>query len=114
MSAADSCTNVTSHPTAEWTARQILEAFPFETAPRYVLRDRDGIYGERFREQVAVMNIKEVLSAPRSPWQRTYVEGVIGTFVLDNKSSVLWRSPLCGAEARAAHQLEWSLDFSAT
>src|SRR6266704_572286 len=71
--------NVTAHPTAEWTARQILEAFPFETAPKYLLRDRDGIYGAEFREQVAVMNITEVLSAPRSPWQRAYVERVIGS-----------------------------------
>jgi len=71
--------NVTAHPTAEWTARQILEAFPFETAPKYLLRDRDGIYGSEFREQVAVMNITEVLSAPRSPWQRAYVERVIGS-----------------------------------
>jgi putative transposase len=71
--------NVPAHPTAEWTARQIVEAFPFESAPKYLLRDRDGIYGEAFREQVAVMNIKEVLSAPRSPWQRAYVERVIGS-----------------------------------
>src|SRR5215813_636021 len=71
--------NVTAHPTAEWTARQILQAFPFETAPKYLLRDRDGVYGEAFREQVAVMNIKEVLGAPRSPWQRAYVERVIGS-----------------------------------
>ena len=71
--------NVTAHPTAEWTGRQILEAFPFETAPRYLLRDRDRIYGKAFCDQVAVMNIKEVLSAPRSPWQRAYVERVIGS-----------------------------------
>src|SRR6516164_11803454 len=71
--------NVTAHPTAEWAAHQILEAFPFETAPRYLLRDRDRIYGQEFRNQIAVMNIKEVLSAPRSPWQRAYVERVIGS-----------------------------------
>src|SRR5262245_38394445 len=70
--------NVTAHPTAEWTARQIVEAFPFESAPKYLLRDR-GIYGTEFREQVAIMNIEEVLSAPRSPWQRAYVERVIGS-----------------------------------
>src|SRR5436309_8649267 len=69
--------NVTAHPTAEWTARQILEAFPFDLAPKYLLRDRDRIYGHAFREQVAVMQIKEVLGAPRSPWQRAYVERVI-------------------------------------
>ena len=69
----------TAHPTAEWTAQQMLEAFPFDTAPRYLLRDRDGIYGQEFRDQVTVMNIKEVLAAPRSPWQRAYVERVIGS-----------------------------------
>ena len=61
------------------TARQIVEAFPFDTAPKYLLRDRDKIYGEAFREQVAVMNIKEVLGAPKSPWQRAYVERGIGS-----------------------------------
>jgi putative transposase len=71
--------NVTAHPTAEWTAQQMLEAFPFDTAPRYLLRDRDRIYGQEFRDQVAVMSINEVLSAPRSPWQRAYVERVIGS-----------------------------------
>ena len=59
--------------------RQILEAFPFETTPKYLLRDRDRIYGEAFCEQVDVMNIKEVLSAPRAPWQRACVECVIGS-----------------------------------
>jgi putative transposase len=71
--------NVTAHPTAEWTAQQMLEAFPFDTVPRYLLRDRDRIYGQEFRKQVAIMNINEVLSAPRSPWQRAYVERVIGS-----------------------------------
>jgi putative transposase len=55
------------------------EAFPFDTVPRYLLRDRDGIYGMEFRKQVEAMNIREVLSAPRSPWQRAYVERVIGS-----------------------------------
>jgi hypothetical protein len=71
--------NVTAHPTAEWTAQQILEAYPFDTAPRYLLRDRDRIYGQEFRNQLAVMDINEVLSAPRSPWQRAYVERLIGS-----------------------------------
>src|SRR5262249_17595465 len=65
--------NVTTHPTAEWTAQQMLEAFPFDTAPKYLLRDRDGIYGRAFRKQVEVTNINEVLSAPRSPCHRAYV-----------------------------------------
>src|SRR5205823_6080827 len=69
--------NVTAHPTAAWTAQQIVEAFPF--APKYLLRDRDRIYGDAFRKQVEVLGIKEVLSAPRSPWQRAYIERIIGS-----------------------------------
>jgi hypothetical protein len=71
--------NVTAHSTAEWTGQQLREAFPFEQVPRYLLRDRDGIFGSEFRKVVKAMGIKEVLSAPRSPWQRAYVERVIGT-----------------------------------
>src|ERR1700716_1379248 len=70
---------VTAHPTAEWTVQQLREAFPFENVPRYLLRDRDGIFGGEFRKDVKAMGIKEALSAPRSPWQRAYVERVIGT-----------------------------------
>jgi hypothetical protein len=47
-----------AHPTREWTAQQMREAFPFDTAPKYLLRDRDGIYGQEFRQQVEIMNIK--------------------------------------------------------
>jgi putative transposase len=71
--------NVTSHPTAEWTGQQLREGFPFDQLPRYLLRDRDGIFGDQFRQQVTDMGIHEVLSAPRSPWQRAYVERVIGS-----------------------------------
>jgi putative transposase len=71
--------NVTSHPTAEWTAQQIVEAFPFDSAPQYLLRDQDRIYGCEVRKQVSAMNIQEVLGAPRSPWQRAYVERVVGS-----------------------------------
>src|SRR5262249_40634435 len=71
--------NVTAHPTAEWTAHQIVEAFPFDSSPKYLLRDRDRIYGTEFRKQVDAMGIQEVLSAPRCPWQRAYVERVIGS-----------------------------------
>ena len=70
---------VTADPTAEWTAQQLREAFPWETAPRYLLRDRDRIFGADFVKQVKAMGIKQVLSAPRSPWQRAYMERVIGT-----------------------------------
>ena len=61
---------VTAHPTAEWTAQQMREAFPWDDAPRYLLRDRDRIFGKDFVDQVKAMGIKQVLSAPRSPWQR--------------------------------------------
>jgi transposase InsO family protein len=70
---------VTAHPTAEWTAQQMREAFPWDSAPRYLLRDRDRIFGPEFVQQVKAMGIKQVLSAPRSSWQRAYVERVIGT-----------------------------------
>ena len=71
--------NVTEQPTAQWTAQQVIEAFPFETAPRYLLRDRDGIYGREFRRRVEGMGIEQVCTAPRSPWQNPYVERLIGS-----------------------------------
>jgi len=58
--------NVTENPTARWTARQVVEAFPWDSAPRYLLRDRDGVYGDEFRRQVAAMGIEEVLSLGRA------------------------------------------------
>ena len=61
--------NVTDSPTAAWTAQQIVEAFPDDSAPRFLLRDRDSIYGGEFRRRVNDMRIAEVLTAPRSPWQ---------------------------------------------
>jgi len=71
--------NVTEHPTAAWTAQQIIEAFPEETAPRFLLRDRDQIYGQEFRRRVHGMKIEEVITAPHSPWQSPYVERLIGS-----------------------------------
>ena len=71
--------NVTEHPTAQWAAQQLVEAFPFDSAPRYLLRDRDSIYGGRFRNRVKSLGIDEVLTAPRSPWQNPYVERIIGS-----------------------------------
>jgi putative transposase len=71
--------NVTSSPSAAWTANQIVQAFPWESAPRYLLRDRDGIYGAVFRNRVRNLGIKEVVIARRSPWQNPYAERVIGT-----------------------------------
>ena len=71
--------NVTEHPSAEWTALQIVQALTWETAPRYMIRDRDSIYGARFRGRIHNMGIEEVVIAPRSPWQSPYVERVIGS-----------------------------------
>jgi putative transposase len=71
--------NITEHPTAQWTAQQMIDAFPWETAPRYLLRDRDSIYGEAFQQRVGNMGIEEVKIAPRSPWQSPYVERFIGS-----------------------------------
>ena len=71
--------HVTAHPTADWVAQQLREAFPFDQAPKYLLRDRDRIFGSDFTKQVEDMGIEEVLSAPRSPWHRAYVERLIGT-----------------------------------
>ena len=70
---------VTAHPTAEWTAHQLREAFPWDSAPQYLLRDRDRIFGHEFVEQVKAMGIEQVLGAPRSPWQRAYIERLIGS-----------------------------------
>jgi putative transposase len=71
--------NDTGNPTAGWLARQVTEAFPWDTAPRYLLRDRDASYGADFRKQVDATEITEVVSAARSPWQNAYVERVIGS-----------------------------------
>ena len=71
--------NVTTHPTARWAAQQIVEAFPFEEVPRFLLRDRDGIYSQDIRDRVEHMGIEEVLTAPRHPSQNPYAERVIGS-----------------------------------
>jgi putative transposase len=71
--------NVTEHPTAQWAAQQLSEAFPWETAPRYLIRDRDRVYGSAFRTRVESIGIVEVLTAPRSPWQNPFAERAIGS-----------------------------------
>ncbi len=70
---------VTENPTQVWLSHQMTEAFPWDTAPRYLLRDRDTSYGPAFRDRVQVMGIEEVVTAPRSPWQNPYVERLIGS-----------------------------------
>ena len=71
--------NVTDHPTAAWTAQQIVEAFAAREPARYVIRDRDSIYGNEVRVRIASLGIEEVLTAPQSPWQNPYVERLIGS-----------------------------------
>lgn len=80
---------MTEHPTAEWTAQQIVEAFPWDTTPRYLLRDRDSIYGRAFRDRVKNLDIEEVKIAPRSPWQNPYCERVIGSIRRDMLDHVI-------------------------
>ncbi len=69
----------TANPTADWLARQISEAFPWDTAPKYLVRDRDGVYGDVFKRRVRAMGIRDRPTAPRSPWQNAYVERLIGS-----------------------------------
>lgn len=64
--------NVTESPTAAWTGQQVVEAFPWDSAPRYLLRDRDGKYGEDFARRVTALDIEQVLTSPHSPWQKGY------------------------------------------
>ena len=70
---------VTAHPTADWLARQIVEAFPWDQAPRYLIRDRDRAYGNKFLRCLKAMGIRDHPTAPRSPWQNAYVERLIGS-----------------------------------
>ena len=70
---------VTTNPTAEWLARQITEAFPWDTVPGFLIRDNDGAYGEVFTRRLRAMGIRDRPIAPRSPWQNGYVERSIGS-----------------------------------
>ena len=80
--------NVTDHPTATWSAQQVVDAFPDDTAPRWLHRDRDRIYGDVFQRRLAGMGIAEVVSAPASPWQNPYVERLIGSIRRDESVSI--------------------------
>src|SRR6266481_5940251 len=71
--------NVTRHPTAEWIAQQLTEAFPWNESPRYLIRDRDGIYGAAVTRRLRAMGIRDKPIAPGSPWQNAYAERLIGT-----------------------------------
>ncbi len=71
--------NVTEHPTAAWTAQRLVDAFPDDSAPSYLLRDRDSVYGHVFRQRLKGMGVGEVLTTPQSPWQNPFAERLIGS-----------------------------------
>ena len=71
--------DVTENPTAAWTAQQIVEAFPEDAVPRYLLRDRDKICGQYFRDRLRGMGMEEVMIAPQSPWQNAFAERLVGS-----------------------------------
>jgi transposase InsO family protein len=71
--------SVTTHPTAEWVARQITEAFPWDEAPRYMIRDRDRIYGSVVTRRLRAIGIRDKPTAPASPWQNGFAERLIGS-----------------------------------
>ena len=71
--------NVTANPTAEWVARQITEAFPWDEAPHYMIRDRDRIYGSVVTRRLRSMGIRDRPTAPASPWQNGVAERLIGS-----------------------------------
>jgi putative transposase len=75
--------NVTESPTAAWTGRQMVEAFPWDSAPRYMIRDRDKKFGDEFNHRVSALDMNQVLIAARSPWQNPYVERMIGSIRRD-------------------------------
>ena len=70
---------MTDHPTAEWIAQQITEAFPWDEAPTHLIRDRDAAYGHAVRRRIAAMGIRDHPIAPRSPWQNGHAERLIGS-----------------------------------
>lgn len=70
---------ITEHPTSEWVAQQMVEAFPERDVPRYLIRDRDASYGNEFRQRIQSLGMKEVITAARSPWQNAFAERLIGS-----------------------------------
>jgi transposase InsO family protein len=74
---------VTAHPTAEWISHQLIEAYGWKAAPRYIIRDRDAVYGEVFIRRLRAMSIRDRPTAPRSLWQNGYCERAIGSIRRD-------------------------------
>jgi hypothetical protein len=96
----------TTQPTAAWVSQQLREACPFDTAPAFLHRDRDGIYGDAVSDTLKAMGIEEVLSAPRSPWQNPYCERVIGTLRRE-----LFNHVIVTGEARARALLKEYVEY---
>ena len=92
---------VTEHPTEEWTMQQMREAFSRDQAPRYVLRDRDAIYGRDFDAMTRDMGKEEVLTAARSPWQNPFVEGWWAP-----SDASAWTTLSCGTKDRLRRTLQ--------
>jgi hypothetical protein len=105
---------VTEHPTAAWTAQQIIEAFPNDTAPRWLLRDHDAIYGDVFRRRVAGMGITEVITSPSSPWQNPYAERLIGSIRREcpGPRDRPWRAASATTPDGVCHLLSWGANPS--
>ena len=106
--------NITEHPTAAWTAQQMIEAFPDDTAPRWLLRDRDAIYGDAFRRRVAGMGIGEVLASPSSPWQNPYAEtrDRIHSPRVSGSCDRAWRVASATASDLVSQLLSWGANAS--
>jgi transposase InsO family protein len=107
--------NVTAHPTAAWTAQQLREAWPWDTAPRFVIRDRDGIYGAEVQAAMQAMGIEGVVIAPRAPWQNPFVERAIGSLrreCLDHV--IIWNERSLRSHLRQylAYYHEWRTHLS--
>jgi len=86
--------NVTTYPTAAWTAQQMVEAFPFNETPEYLIPDRDGTYGHEFRQRLKHMGIKDVVISPRSPWQNGYGSGCTSLTCPPKTEPVVVRVPM--------------------
>jgi hypothetical protein len=94
--------NVTRNPTAEWIARQMTEAFPWNEAPRYLVRDRDRIYGTAVTRRVRAMGIRDKPIAPASPWQNGFAEGLIGSIRRECvTTSSSWARRICAASCES-------------
>jgi transposase InsO family protein len=72
--------NVTAHPTAKWIAQQLTEAFPFDMALTYLIRDGDAKYGTAVKRRITALGMRDVVTTPASPWENAYAERVIGSF----------------------------------